>query len=52
MTQAHGENNVLLDYALLTALLTLVGLIVLQTYAPRGGDRTHVPVVLPAGGNA
>jgi hypothetical protein len=52
MAPAHGENNVLLDYALLAALLTLVGLILLQTHPPSGDGRTHVPTVVPAGGNA
>jgi hypothetical protein len=52
MALAHGENDALLDYALLAALLTLVGLILLQTHAPRGDDRTHVPTIVPAGGNA
>jgi hypothetical protein len=52
MALAHGENTVLLDYALLAALLTLVGLILLQGHAQGSGHRTHVPVVVPAGGNA
>jgi hypothetical protein len=52
MTLADGKTDILLDYALLAALLTLVALILVQAYAPAAGGRTQLPVVVPAGGNA
>ena len=52
MDALDARTDTLLDYALLAALLTLVGLMLLQTYAPRAGDRTQLPVIVPAGGNA
>ena len=52
MNAAEARTDTLLDYALLAALLTLVALILLQAYAPAAGDRTQLPVIVPAGGNA
>jgi hypothetical protein len=52
MTAPGEKTDILLDYALLAALMTLVALMLLQAYAPAAEGRSQLPAVIPAGGNA